>query len=68
MTHRRYRYRGRIDVIGQRKNRRKSHVRAKVEHPFLAQAPLRFCQGALSRHRQKRPAAVRRSFSCADRC
>ena len=35
MTHRRYRYRGRIDVIEQRKNRHKSHVRAKVEHPFL---------------------------------
>jgi IS5 family transposase len=35
LTHRRYRYRGRVDVIEQRKNRHKSHVRAKVEHPFL---------------------------------
>ena len=35
MTHRRYRYRGRIDVIEQRKNRHKSRVLAKVEHPFL---------------------------------
>jgi len=35
MTHRRYRYRGRTDVIEQRKNRNKSRVRARGEHPFL---------------------------------
>jgi IS5 family transposase len=35
MTNRRYRYRGKVDVVEQRKNRNKSHVRAKVEHPFL---------------------------------
>ena len=35
MTQRRYRYRDRIDVVKQRKNRSKSRVRAKGEHPFL---------------------------------
>lgn len=35
MTQRRYRYRGRTAVIEQRKNRNKSCVRARVEHPFL---------------------------------
>ena len=35
MTQRRYRYRDRIDVVEQRKNRNKSRVRAKGEHPFL---------------------------------
>ena len=35
MTQRRYRYRDRIDWLEQRKNRHKSRVRARVEHPFL---------------------------------
>jgi IS5 family transposase len=35
LTHRRYRFAGRVDLIAQRKNRHKSHVRAKVEHLFL---------------------------------
>ena len=35
MTHRRYRYQGRVDLIEQRKNRYKSTVRAKGEHPLL---------------------------------
>lgn len=35
MTQRRYRYRDRIDQIERRKNRHKSRVRARVEHPFL---------------------------------
>ena len=35
MTHRRYRYQGRVDRVEQRKNRYKSTVRAKGEHPFL---------------------------------
>jgi IS5 family transposase len=35
MTHRRYRYRGRTDVIEQRNNHNKSRVRARGEHPFL---------------------------------
>jgi IS5 family transposase len=34
-THRRYRHRGRVDQVEQRKNRHKSKVRAKGEHPFL---------------------------------
>lgn len=34
-TQRRYRYRGRLDLIERRKNRNKSRVRAKGEHPFL---------------------------------
>ena len=35
MTHRRYRRAGQVNRIEQRKNRHKSRVRAKVEHPFL---------------------------------
>jgi IS5 family transposase len=35
MTHRRYRFGGRTDVVEQRKNRNKSRVRARGEHPFL---------------------------------
>jgi transposase, IS5 family len=35
MTNRRCRYRGEVDEIEKRKNRHKSSVRAKVEHPFL---------------------------------
>jgi IS5 family transposase len=35
MTQRRHRYRDRIDVVQQRKNRNKARVRARVEHPFL---------------------------------
>ena len=35
MTQRRYRYRDRIDWLERRKNRHKSRVRARVEHPFL---------------------------------
>jgi IS5 family transposase len=35
MTHRRYRRASHVDRIEQRKNRHKSRVRAKVEHPFL---------------------------------
>jgi IS5 family transposase len=35
MTQRRYRYRERIDWLERRKNRHKSSVRARVEHPFL---------------------------------
>jgi IS5 family transposase len=35
MTNRRCRYRGEVDEIEKRKNRNKSSVRAKVEHPFL---------------------------------
>ena len=35
MTHRRYRRGGWLDPIQWRKNRNKSRVRAKVEHPFL---------------------------------
>ncbi|MGH8197299.1 MAG: IS5 family transposase, partial [Steroidobacteraceae bacterium] len=35
MTHRRHRHRGRIDEVQRRKNRNKSRVRAKGEHPFL---------------------------------
>jgi IS5 family transposase len=34
-THRRYRYRGRVDEVERRKNRTKSRVRARGEHPFL---------------------------------
>jgi IS5 family transposase len=34
-THRRYRHRGRVDEVERRKNRNKSKVRAKGEHPFL---------------------------------
>jgi transposase, IS5 family len=33
-TNRRYRYRGVVDAVERRKNRRKSSVRAKVEHSF----------------------------------
>lgn len=35
MTNRRYRYQGRVDEVEKRKNRYKSSVRARVEHPFL---------------------------------
>ena len=35
MTHRRYRYKDRVNLIERRKNRYKSSVRAKGEHPFL---------------------------------
>ena len=35
MTHRRYRRGGWLDPVERRKNRSKSRVRAKVEHPFL---------------------------------
>ena len=35
MTHRRCRYRDRVDLVEQRKNRYKSQTRAKGEHPFL---------------------------------
>lgn len=35
MTNRRCRYRGEVDEVQKRKNRHKSSVRAKVEHPFL---------------------------------
>lgn len=35
LTHRRYRHQGETDLIEQRKNRNKSRVRARVEHPFL---------------------------------
>ncbi len=35
MTQRRYRYRDRIDWLERSKNRHKSSVRARVEHPFL---------------------------------
>jgi IS5 family transposase len=34
-THRRYRHRGRVDEVERRKNRNKSTVRARGEHPFL---------------------------------
>jgi IS5 family transposase len=34
-THRRYRYKDRVDEVERAKNRTKSSVRAKVEHPFL---------------------------------
>ena len=34
-THRRYRGNGRVDPVERRKNRNKSRVRAKGEHPFL---------------------------------
>jgi len=34
-TNRRYRYKGRVDEVQRRKNRFKSHIRARVEHPFL---------------------------------
>jgi IS5 family transposase len=44
MTNRRCRYRGQVDEVERRKNRHKSSVRAKVEHPFLilncARAPV----------------------------
>ena len=35
MTHRRYRFAGRVDEVQRAKNRNKSRVRAKVEHCFL---------------------------------
>jgi IS5 family transposase len=35
MMQRRFRYRDRIDWLERRKNRHKSSVRARVEHPFL---------------------------------
>ncbi len=35
MTHRRYRFAGRVDEVQRAKNRTKSRVRAKVEHCFL---------------------------------
>jgi hypothetical protein len=35
MTQRRYRYRDHIDWLERRKNRPKSSVRARVEHPFF---------------------------------
>ncbi len=35
MTNRRCRYRGEVDEVEKKKNRHKSSVRAKVEHPFL---------------------------------
>ena len=35
MTNRRYRHRGVVDEAQRAKNRTKSRVRAKVEHPFL---------------------------------
>src|SRR5450759_4535417 len=35
MTNRRCRYQGQVDEVERRKNRNKSSVRAKVEHPFL---------------------------------
>jgi IS5 family transposase len=35
MTHRRYRRGGWLDAVERRRNRSKSRVRAKVEHPFL---------------------------------
>jgi len=34
-TNRRYRFKGRVDEVQRRKNRFKSHIRARVEHPFL---------------------------------
>ena len=35
MTNRRYRYQGRVDEVQRRKNRVKSSIRSRVEHPFL---------------------------------
>ncbi len=35
LTHRRYRYVGRVDTVQQRRNRVKSRTRARVEHAFL---------------------------------
>ena len=35
MTNRRYRYKGEVDEVQRAKNKTKSSVRAKVEHPFL---------------------------------
>ena len=35
MTNRRYRYKGHVDEVQRRKNRYKSSVRSRVEHPFL---------------------------------
>jgi transposase, IS5 family len=34
-TNRRYRFKGLVDEVQRRKNRFKSHIRARVEHPFL---------------------------------
>lgn len=48
MTQRRYRYRGRVNLIEQRKNRYKLPVRAKSEHPFLVLK--RLCMSILSKH------------------
>ena len=35
MTNRRYRHQGQVDEVERRKNRHKSSVRSRVEHPFL---------------------------------
>ena len=42
-TNQRYRYRGVVDEVERGKNRTKSSVRAKVEHPFLV---LKGCLGS----------------------
>jgi tRNA(Ile)-lysidine synthase TilS/MesJ len=49
-THRRYRYKDRIDKVELARNRTKSTVRSKVEHVFeVNEAEVRICKAALSR-------------------
>ena len=58
-THRRYRYKDRIDEVERAKNRTKSTVRSKVEHVFAGdEAEVRICEAALSRTEEERAPAV----------
>ncbi len=58
-THRRYRYKDRIDEVERAKNRTKSSVRSKVEHVFSnSEAEVRVCEGTLSRTGEERQPAV----------
>lgn len=62
-THRRHRRGGKIDPVEQRKNRNKSRVRAKGEHPFLILK--RFFGFAKVRYRGLAKNAARLQVACA---
>jgi hypothetical protein len=58
-THRRYRYKNGIDEQERAKNRTKSSVHSKVEHPFPShEAEIRICEAALPRTEEERASAV----------
>jgi IS5 family transposase len=59
-VNRRYRHRGVVDEVERAKNRTKSKVRAKVEHPIgIIKRGLRLRQGALSRAQEEHSSSAR---------